>query len=149
MRKLALIALAPIALAACSQEAAAPAEEPAATETEAAAMTTSNGSPAGTYDVMNAEGEKIGQTMIGADGTYKDMGVDGTVNEEGTFAVADGKICFTSNEEGATADCWTESAADENGTFTATADEDGRVVTVTPAAATTEAAPAEEAEPAA
>jgi hypothetical protein len=140
MRKIILI-LGPLALAACSGETAeeeAPAPEPVAEET--AAMTAANGSPAGTYNVTAADGTMTTSTL-NADGTYTDNAADGTVLAEGTWAVVDGKTCFTPTTEGVEPMCYTESAPAADGSFTATPDE-GEPVTVSPQAA---AAPAEEA----
>lgn len=132
MRKLIMLA-APLALVACAEPAA---EEEAAVVEEVAevapAMTSANGSAAGMYNVTAADGS-INGSMLNADGTYQDMDADGAVTGEGTWEVADGKTCFTSNEEGAAAECWTESAPGADGSFTATSDA-GDVVTVTPAA---------------
>ncbi len=144
MRKL-VIAASIAALAACSP---APKEEPAAEETaaaEPAAATTANGSVAGTYMVTGPDGSEA-TSVLNADGTYTDTGADGTV-AEGTWAVVDGKTCFTGKEEGAKPVCWTEAAPGEDGSFTATSDT-GETVTVRPAPAAA-AAPAEAAEPAA
>lgn len=141
MRKLMMIA-APLALAACAQEAPEPeavTEEVAAT-TEAV-MTTANGSAVPlTTENSNADGP-TGITTLNADGTYADTGVDGEVTE-GTWEVVDGKTCFTTGEEEAI--CWTESEPAEDGSFTVTSDA-GVVQTVKPipAASTEEAAPAE------
>jgi hypothetical protein len=125
----------------------APKEQPAAEETvaaEPAAMTSANGSVAGTYIITGPDGSESTST-INADGTYTSPAADGSV-VEGTWAVVDGKTCFTTKEEGAKPECWTEAAPGEDGSFTATSDA-GATVTVRPAPA---AAPAAEgAEPAA
>lgn len=145
MRKL-VIAASIAVLAACSP---APKEEPAAEETaaaEPAAVTTANGSVAGTYIVTGPDGSEA-TSVLNADGTYTDTAADGTVTE-GTWAVVDGKTCFTGKEEGAKPVCWTEAAPGEDGSFTATSDT-GETVTVRPAPAEAAAAPAEAAEPAA
>jgi len=114
-------------LAACSSE---PAEEAAA---EAPAVTAANGSPAGTYEVTAADGT-VTTTVLNEDGTFTDTSADGTVIAEGTWAVTDGKTCFTPTTEGAEATCYTESAPAEDGSFTATPDS-GDPLTVRPAAA--------------
>lgn len=143
MRKIALF-VAPLVLAACAQE---PAEEPAATEepaaeAEAPAMVTANGAGPGTYEVTAADGT-VGTTVLNADGTYTDTDAEGAVVAEGSWAVVDGKTCFTPTTEGMEAMCFTESAIAADGSFTATGD-DGTVVTVRPAAtAAADAAPAE------
>lgn len=132
MKKLAIIAGLGL-LAACSEP---PPSEPAAEETvaapEAPAATTANGSAAGTYTVVTADGTTA-TSVLNADGTYADTAADGTV-AEGTWAVVDGKTCFTGKEEGAKPECWTESAPGEDGSFTATSDS-GETVTVKPAPA--------------
>ncbi|MFO6447427.1 hypothetical protein ACLBKU_09820 [Erythrobacter sp. NE805] len=118
-------------LAACSKPASeAPADEetPAAAETAAAAMTTANGSPAGTYTVVDAKGTE-GTSVLNADGTYVDTAADGAVTE-GRWAVVDGRTCFTAGE-GKLPTCWTESAPGADGSFTATS-ENGESVTVKP-----------------
>lgn len=140
MRKIALM-LGTLALAACSGEAAE--EEAAAPEAvveEVAAMTTANGSPAGTYTATDADGTATSNTL-NADGTYAVTGTDGAALDSGTWEVVDGKTCFTSSAEGATAMCWTEAAPGADGSFSATSDA-GETVTVAPQAA---AAPAEDA----
>ena len=132
MKKLAIIAGLGL-LAACSKPAPS---EPAAEETvaapEAPAAASANGSPAGTYTVVAADGT-TGTSVLNADGTFTDTAADGTV-AEGTWAVVDGKTCFTGKEEGAKPVCWTESAPGEDGSFTATSDS-GETVTVKPAPA--------------
>lgn len=75
-----------------------------------------------------------GTSLLNADGTSQSMDAEGNVVEESTWAVVDGKTCFTSmGEAGEEVECWTESEPDETGTFTATSDA-GEVVTVSPAA---------------
>ena len=133
-----ILALVPLTvLAACSSE---PAEEPVAEET-VAAVTAANGSPAGAYEATAADGT-VTTTTLNADGTYTDVDAEGTTVAEGTWAVTDGKTCFTPTTEGVTPMCYTESAPAADGSFTATPDE-GDPVTVRPAAAAAEEAPAE------
>jgi len=133
MKKIAIVAGLGL-LAACSKPAPS---EPAAEETVAATETaaapgTANGSAAGTYTVVAADGT-TGTSVLNADGTYTDTGADGKV-AEGTWAMVDGKTCFTGKEEGAKPVCWTESAPGADGSFTATSDS-GETVTVKPAPA--------------
>ncbi|MDX1704109.1 MAG: hypothetical protein R3235_07445 [Altererythrobacter ishigakiensis] len=128
MRKLMIIA-APLALMACAEQATDVEEE--VVETEPAGMTTANGTAPGTYAVSNDEGP-AGTSVLNGDGTYQDLAADGSVADEGTWEVVDGKTCFTSNEDGAEALCWTESEPAEDGSFTATSDA-GETVTVSPA----------------
>src|SRR6056297_90607 len=106
MRKLILLA-APLALAACAQETEV--EETAVTEeVEATVVTTANGTVTPmTGEVVGADGPQ-GLSSVNADGTYQDLDADGGVVAEGTWAVVDGKTCFTPTTEGADAQCWTE-----------------------------------------
>lgn len=125
----------------------APKDEPAAEETvaaEPAAMTSANGSAAGTYIVTGPDGSES-TSVLNADGTFTSPGADGSV-VEGTWAVVDGKTCFTTKEEGAKPECWTEAAPGADGSFTATSDA-GETVTVRPAPAAAPAAATEGAEP--
>ena len=143
MRRI-VLALVPLTiLGACSSE---PAEEPATEETaaaEASAVTAANGSPVGAYEATAADGT-VTTTTLNADGTYTDVDAEGNTLAAGTWAVTDGKTCFTPTTEGVTPMCYTESAPAADGSFTATPDE-GEPVTVKPAAA---AAPAAEEAPA-
>jgi hypothetical protein len=121
-------------LAACNQGAAdAPVAEESAAAPEAAAPTVANGSPVGTYAVTAADGTQF-TAAINADGTYSDTAADGKVFEEGTWAVIDGKTCFTPKADGATPECFTETPPRADGSFTATSDK-GNSVTVKPATA--------------
>ena len=135
MRKLAFV-MAPFALAACSSEPAEEAvtEEPVAAEP--AAVTAANGSPAGAYEATAPDGT-VTTTTLNADGTYTDVDAEGATVAEGTWAVTDGKTCFTPTTEGVDAMCYTETAPAADGSFTATPDE-GDAVTVRPAAAAAE-----------
>ncbi len=134
-----IIAAAAVALAGCSQaepaaeatSEAAPAEMPATTSTVA------NGSPTGAYEVTYADGQVM-TANINADGTYSDVDAEGKVAEEGTWAVTDGKTCFTPTTEGAEGMCFTETPPAADGSFTATPDE-GDPVTVKPKPAETTA----------
>jgi hypothetical protein len=134
LRKL-LIFAAPLALVACAQEA--PVADDVAEEVAAEVMTTANGTAPGTYQVSNDDGPQ-GMSTLNADGTYQDMAADGSLVAEGTWAVVEGKTCFTPTTEGEEAMCWTESEPAEDGSFTATADS-GDSVTVSPATADPEA----------
>ena len=133
MRKLVLILFPLTVLAACSSE---PAEEPVVEETAAAAVTAANGSPAGAYEATAADGT-VTTTTLNADGTYTDVDAEGNTVAEGTWAVADGKTCFTPTTEGVDPMCYTETAPAGDGSFTATPDE-GDPVTVRPASAAAE-----------
>ena len=135
MRKFLIVALAGSALAACQQQ---PAPEATPTET-AAAPVTANGSPAGAYDATGPDGT-VTTTTLNADGSYTDADADGKVTAEGTWAVTDGKTCFSPTTEGVEAQCYPETAPAADGSFTATPDK-GDAVTVKPHMA--EAAPAD------
>jgi hypothetical protein len=133
-----VIAAATVALAACSKPAPAPeATSEAATETPAAAATVANGSPTGAFEVTSKDGT-VRTATINPDGTYTDTDASGKVVEEGSWAVKDGKTCFTPTTAGAEAMCFTESAPGADGSFTATPD-NGDPVTVKPKAAATPA----------
>lgn len=80
----------------------------------------------GVFDYVSANGSK-GTTVIMADGKYVDRDDKGKVQEKGTAAMKDGKTCFTP-EKGAE-HCYTDSAPDADGNFTATA-ADGKVTKV-------------------
>jgi len=120
MRTLALLAPA-LALAACSGETA---------DTEPADFTTANGTPAGVYEVSAADGSSSIVT-INPDGTYSQVTPDGANAAEGTLEIVDEKTCFKVRRAGATALCYTESAPDESGAYTATTDS-GLELTVRP-----------------
>lgn len=125
-----MIAACALALAGCQQE---PAEEPAPAVEEPAPVTVANGTPVGTFEATAADGTVM-TTVINADGTYSDTAADGTLVAEGTWAVVDGKTCFTPTTEGQKPMCFTETAPAADGSFTATPDE-GEPVTVRPVAA--------------
>lgn len=133
MRKIALL-MGPLALVACSSE---PAEEEAPAEevvVEEVAPTVANGSATGAFTVTAADGT-VTTSTINEDWTYADTAADGSVLASGTWAVVDGKTCFTPTD--GEAECWTESAPGDDGSFTATSDT-GAVVTVMPQVAATE-----------
>lgn len=138
MRKL-LIVASICALSACGQEAA---EEPVVVETP---EVVAPAAPVGTFTVTTADGTEF-TAQLNEDGTYVDTAADGSTMAEGTYAVTDGKTCFTPTTEGVEPECFTESPVADDGSFTATSDS-GDVVTVRPAAAEA-AAEAEAEEPA-
>lgn len=133
MRKYLLLA-APLALAACSDDAAeAPmVEEEAMVEEDVAAMTTANGTLPGTHDVTGPDGI-ITAATLNPDGTHSTVDADDNVLEEGTWSVVDGKTCFTNSLDVDQEEpmCWEETAPGEDGSFTAT-NEDGVEITVRP-----------------
>ena len=137
MKKLILVAGLSVALAACGDNAA-PTEEPAATdaaapaETDAAATTASREVPTGTFEYMSDGDQTI--TVVKEDGTYTDS-KEGEVIESGTWKQdAEGRACFTETtppegEESKTV-CFTTGETGPDGTFTATPDDGGEVLTV-------------------
>lgn len=135
MKKL-IVAASILILAACTQPAEQSGEATAPPEAEAAAPTVANGSPPGTYEATAADGSVM-TTVINADGTYSDTAADGTLVAEGTWAVVDGKTCFTPTTEGQVPMCFAESAPADDGSFIATPDS-GDPVTVRPAATAAE-----------
>ena len=125
MKKLVLVAALAAALGACSQ-AAEESDDTAATETpaaEAAAATSS----AGTYE-YEFDG-KATTSVLAADGTYEDT-QDGTIIEKGTWADRDGKVCFDPEGDDAPEPCFTTTAPDADGVFTATSDDAKTVLTI-------------------
>ena len=129
MKRLAIIA--PLALlAACEarDDAAAPAAEATETMPVDAAATPAAGPTPGSYEVTTADGTKTVDTLM-ADGTYVSRDAQDKVVDKGTWAVKDGKTCFT--PEGKTEECYTESTPAADGSFTATG-ADGTSVTVKP-----------------
>ena len=128
MKRLVLVAALGLGLAACNNAAEDTATDEAAAPAEpAAAIVSANGSEPGTYEVTAADGS-LTQTELIDDGTYIDHGPDGNVTANGTWSVIDGKTCFDpEGDEAAT--CYTETAPDAEGMFTATPDE-GEAVTV-------------------
>lgn len=113
MRSIVLLA-ALAALGACSQ-AAEESDDTATAEATAAA-----GTMAGTYE-FELDGKKTTSVLM-ADGMYTDT-QDGTVTESGTWTERDGKTCFKPAGDDATETCFTTTAPDAEGVFTATPDE--------------------------
>lgn len=130
MKKL-IVAATILALAGCAEPAEQQEEAAPAAAEAAAVVAVANGSPPGTYIATGADGTVM-TTVINADGTYTDTDADGVLVAEGTWAVTDGKTCFTPTTEGVEAMCFTETAPAEDGSFTATPDS-GDPVTVRPA----------------
>ncbi len=138
MRSLAFV-VASLVLAGCSGEQAVVEPEvtaevaPEVAEpepVEAPVMLTANGSPPGTYEVISADGS-VAISVLNGDGTYILSTADGTLIAEGTWAVTDGKQCFSPTTEGAEAMCYTDTAPAADGSFTGTPDV-GDPVTVRP-----------------
>lgn len=135
MKKLTLI-LATCALAACKQTAPAPvpseAATPAASESAAAtpaAATTAD--MAGTYDYTYKGKARV--TVMKSDGSYQDS-EGGKVVETGTWTVKDGKTCFDDKKD--PEQCWTTTAPDASGKFTATSTDGKTVLQITKHATT-------------
>ena len=130
MKKLILLAGIATLCACSSQEPAA--EETAAAEAPAAEVAAAPAAAetpaAGSYDVTNPDGSK-GITTLMADGSYVDRDAADKVVAKGTWAMKDGKTCFT--PEGKPDECYTESARAADGSFTATG-ADGKVTQVKP-----------------
>lgn len=112
-----LIALASVAvLAACSP---AETEAPVVEETVAAVEAMPGSVTPGTYNVSRDDGTTSVFTL-NEDGSFTSVTGDETAN--GTSAVVDGKICFTGSEEGAEAECWTNSEVAADGSFSSVSD---------------------------
>ena len=82
----------------------------------------------GSYDVTGPDGVKAVTTIM-ADGKFVDRDEGGKVIAKGKMIEKDGKTCFAP-EKGAE-ECYTDSAPDADGAFTATA-ADGKVTHVSP-----------------
>ncbi|WP_427967301.1 hypothetical protein [Altererythrobacter sp.] len=117
-----------ILLAACSQ-----AEAPADTEADTTSVAeTATVEGAGTFDYASEDGSLSGQVVMNEDGTYTDNQV-GQEPTTGTWALKDGKTCFTDSAEGAEEVCWTDGEPDADGSFISTSP-DGVTVKVSEAA---------------
>ena len=79
---------------------------------------------------MTAKNGTVTTTVLNADGSYTDSNASGKVTGLGTWAVKDGKTCFTATK-GSDSGCYTEAAPGADGSFTATP-EKGDPVTVKP-----------------
>jgi hypothetical protein len=128
MRIQALVATA-LLLTACSGQQT---EDKVETEADMP-FVTANGSPAGVYEVSGADGS-VSIVTLYEDGTYSQVTPEGTDAAQGTLQVVDGKTCFRVHRPGAEALCYTESATDEDGTYTVTPD-GGEPLTVRPMSA--------------
>lgn len=129
IRKL-LLCAAPLVLAACSGEPAEKAIVDESVAEEAVAMITANGSPIGDYAATAPDGS-VTLTAFNEDGTYVDTEESGAVVAEGTWAVTDGKTCFSPTTEEVAPMCFTETEPAEDGSFTASPDE-GDPVAIAP-----------------
>ncbi|WP_221555039.1 hypothetical protein [Qipengyuania qiaonensis] len=110
-------------LASCGSQ-----EVPSQPSTEAADTalgSTATGDITGTYEVKNADGTVIMET-INADGTYVDAMADGTETESGTWRIGDGgTLCFDP-EGDAPETCFTGGEPGKDGSFEAR-DADGNI----------------------
>ena len=124
-KKLVLVAALAAASAAGVSVAAVSSDSSAACEQapSAAAATSS----AGTYE-YELDG-KATMSVLAADGTYEDT-QDGTIIEKGTWADRDGKVCFDPEGDDAPEPCFTTTAPDADGVFTATSDDGKTVLTI-------------------
>lgn len=128
MKRFAITLAAAAALAACSSEPA-PEPTPEATET-VAAMAPTTVTP-GTYEYTTPDGTK-GTSVMTPEGTY--TSTEGEATETGTWAVnEEQKTCFDpeGDDPAQPVRCYVTSEPDATGTFTATRDGDGAVLTVT------------------
>lgn len=118
-------------LAACGSKTEAPADPAASASAEATATPAAVHTPApGSYDVTTPDGTKLTTTLM-ADGRYVRRDAGDKVLDKGTWAVTDGKTCFTP-ETGAV-DCFTDTMPAADGSFTGT-DAKGGVFQVKPRA---------------
>jgi hypothetical protein len=134
MRTLASLAAAAVLVAsvsACSKSEPAPdaAESETATAEAPVAAAPATGPAAGTYDVVNADGSANATVEIREDRGYTRTPAKGLA-ESGIVKMEGGKTCFDPSGDAA-ATCYTDSAPDAAGIFTATMD-DGTVLTITP-----------------
>ncbi len=119
-----------VALAGCA-EAEAPEVEEAVVEEVAVPAPVGPG----TYEVTYADGT-IGTMVSAEDGTFT-TSIDGEVAGSGTYTDTDGQVCFDSDGDEEGAQCWTNSPAADDGSFTSVSDE-GETVSVVPVVAETD-----------
>lgn len=114
-----------IALGACAESA--PEAEPVE-EAEAEAAETDWSAWAGSYDIAYEDGTTVMLTVRDG-GTYEAVfGEDDT--RTGTVEMGDeGQICYTNDDGESPTECWTNSEAAEDGSWTSTSDS-GVTVTV-------------------
>ena len=128
MKKIILVA-ALATITACNQSEA-PAE-PAATEEAAPAadfVPAADGGPGyGKFRIIHADGT-VHTEDVREDGTYTSTLPDGTT-ETGRWVQKPGEYCTTSDEEGATENCYPEKI-DESGKWVSTDTKTGETVTV-------------------
>ena len=126
-----IVAMATLALAACSKPAPSP--DAAATASAAASETPAAAAlPApGKYESTSADGKTKSVTTVNANGTYS-TSVGGGLPTAGIISLVDGKVCMDPSGK-APAACYTNSTPAADGSFTST-DDKGRVITAHPVA---------------
>jgi hypothetical protein len=97
---------------------------------EAGDFVTSNGSPAGVYEVSAADGSTSIVT-INAEGTYSHVTPDGGNAATGTLEVVDEQTCFKVRRPGSVPLCYTEGELAPDGSYSASTDS-GVELTVRP-----------------
>ena len=127
MKKLIFAAALTTALAACNSAKEEPAAEETAAATATPTPTATASTAAGTY-TYDYEGKAMTTVMM-ADGMYTDS-ADGKVTEKGMWAEHDGKTCFDPEGDETPGQCWTTTAPDADGMFTATSDDGKTVLTI-------------------
>lgn len=113
------------ALAACGGNEAPAEDDVAAPEPMAVTYT-----DVGTWDITDPDGN-VARTQLNADGTYVDI-VDGDESGGGKWRRDGDQLCFDGDAADQEEACWTTSAPNADGTFTAT-DANGITVTASPA----------------
>ena len=126
MKRLVMVAMLAVALAACG-DAAEEADDTAVAEATPEPTPTSW---AGSYDVTMADGTKF-KSMLNSDGTYQDMDADGKTTETGTWEERpDGKVCFDSEGGDDKVVCYTVGEAAADGSRVVTPDDDSGPLTI-------------------
>ncbi len=123
-----IIAVAGLAIVAACNQAEAPAETEATEEAAPAAdfVPAADGGPGyGQFRILHADGT-VHTEDVREDGTYTSTLPDGTV-ETGKWVQKPGEYCTTSDEEGATENCYPEKI-DENGKWVSTDTKTGETV---------------------
>ena len=120
MRNWVLVAVLAGALAACDNAAEESDDVPAPIASATAEAT--NESMAGTWEATMADGTKF-TALLNADGTYQDIGADGTIMESGTWEErSDGTACFDSEGGNDTVVCFTIGEQQADGSIVVTPD---------------------------
>lgn len=126
--KIVIVLGAAAALYACSEAKAPEPETPVAAAETPAAMPAAAEHLAGKYEYT--DGDFTGPYETRPDGTYSAATPEGEI--KGTWTQDGDKTCFDPEGEGGNLDqeCWTRSASNADGSFTAVSAKDGRTVTV-------------------